>query len=147
MQRHLPTEKGQSVVEAALVLPVLLVLLLGIAEVGFFLLAQVQVTNATREGARYGSLCRLNHNCATLADAVKLTVLTEAQLLDMTDADTGGNTQVEVQPPSLSSIPSVGDPITVTVTYNHSTPFVSNLVPMFPAQLPIQHTVIMHFDK
>lgn len=140
-------ERGNSLVETALILPVLLILFLGIVEVGFFLFAHVQVANATREGARYGSLCRLNGNCDTLTDVVKNTVFTEAQFLSMTDTSSGGNTTVVVQPASLSSIPAVGDPITVTVTYNHSSPFVSNLVPMFPAQIPIQHSLIMHFDK
>jgi hypothetical protein len=40
-----------------------------------------------------------------------------------------------------------GTPITVTVTYTHTPPFVSNFVPMFPADLPIQHRVVMRFDK
>jgi len=52
-----------------------------------------------------------------------------------------------VQPASLPAIPAVGDPITVTVTYTHSSPFISNFVPMFPAQIPVRHTLVMHFDK
>ncbi len=74
MQKQSGGHPGQSLVEAALVLPILLILFLGIAEVGFFLFAQVQVTNATREGARYGSLCRLNRTCADLTGAVKSAV-------------------------------------------------------------------------
>jgi Flp pilus assembly protein TadG len=140
-------ERGNSLVETALVLPSLLILFLGIVEVGFFLFSHVQVTNAAREGARYGSLCRLNDNCDQLATVVKNTVFTEAQFLHMTDAASGGNTTVVVQPASLTGVPAVGAPITVTVTYNHSSPFVSNLVPMFPAQIPIQHSLVMHFDK
>jgi Flp pilus assembly protein TadG len=147
MQKRLVNERGTALVEATLVLPVLLVLFLGIVEVGFLLLAHVQVANAAREGARQASLCRLNDNCDTLTDVVKTTVFAEAQWLEMTDMDSGGNTQVVVQPPSLSSIPSVGDPITVTVTYNHASPFISNFVPMFPAELPVEHTVVMHFDR
>ena len=138
---------GQSLVETALVLPILLILFLGIVEVGFLLFSHVQVANATREGARYGSLCRLNDTCADLTNAVKGTVFAEAQLLHMSDAGGGANAQVQVEPPSLATIPSVGTPITVTVSYTHSSPFISNFVPMFPAQMPIQHTVVMNFDK
>jgi len=47
---------GQSLVEFALTLPLLVLLLYGLVEFGFFLYAHVQVTNATREGARAGSL-------------------------------------------------------------------------------------------
>jgi Flp pilus assembly protein TadG len=147
MQKQPESHRGQSLVEAALVLPILLILFLGIAEVGFFLFAQVQVANATREGARYGSLCRLNHTCTDLTDAVKSAVFSEAQLLHMSDAGSGRNTTVEVQPPSLTTAPLVGVPITVTVVYTYSSPFISNFVPMFPATLPIQHSVVMHFDK
>jgi hypothetical protein len=74
-------------------------------------------------------------------------VLSEAEFLNMTDASSGGNTAVVVQPSSLSSVPAVGDPITVTVTYNYSPPFVSNYVPMFPTQIPVEHTLVMRFDK
>jgi len=147
MHKRSAIERGSSLVEVALVLPVLMILFLGIVEVGFLLFAHVQVANATREGARTGSLCRLNHNCATLTDAVKASVFAEAQVLEMTDADGGGNTAVVVQPATLASIPGVGDPITVTVTYSYSSPFVSNFVPMFPAHIPVQHRLVMHFDK
>ena len=140
-------ESGNSLVEVALVLPVLLVLFLGIVEVAFFLFAHVQVANATREGARYGSLCRLNDNCDSLTDAVRSTVFDEAQFLHMTDVGSDANTTVVVQPASLASIPAVGDPITVTVTYDHSSPFISNYVPMFPAHIAIQHSLVMHFDR
>ena len=147
MKKRRTAERGNSLVETALVLPVLLVLFLGIVEVAFLLFAHVQVANATREGARLGSLCRLHANCDTLTDVVKTTVLGEAQFLNMTDADSGGNTSVVVQPSSLAIAPAIGDPITVTVTYNYSPPFVSNFVPMFPTQIPVEHTLIMHFDK
>jgi len=147
MQKQPDAHPGQSLVEAALVLPILVILFLGIAEVGLFLFAQVQVTNATREGARYGSLCRLNHTCTDLTDAVKSAVFSEAQLLHMSDSGSGGNTTVEVDPPNLTTAPLVGVPITVTVVYTYSSPFISNFVPMFPATLPIQHSVVMHFDK
>jgi len=147
MQKQPDAHPGQSLVEAALVLPILVILFLGIAEVGLFLFAQVQVTNATREGARYGSLCRLNHTCTDLTDAVKSAVFSEAQLLHMSDTGSDCNTTVEVQPPSLTTAPAVGVPITVTVVYTYSSPFISNFVPMFPATLPIQHSVVMHFDK
>jgi len=47
------SEKGQSAVEFALVLPLLLVLLLGIIEFGWFLNAKITITGAAREGARH----------------------------------------------------------------------------------------------
>lgn len=48
--------RAQSLVEFALILPLLVVLLLGLTDFGFLLYAHVQVANAAREGARAGSL-------------------------------------------------------------------------------------------
>jgi Flp pilus assembly protein TadG len=140
-------ERGTSLVETALVFPVILILFMGMVEVGFLLFSHVQVANAAREGARVASLCRLHSNCDTLTDAVKSTVFAEAQFLNMTDAASGGNTTVVVVPPSISGVPAVGDPFTVTVTYNHTSPFVSNFVPMFPTDIPVQHSLGMLFGK
>ncbi len=47
---------GQSLAETALILPILTLLLLGVAEFGFMLYAHVQVSNAAREAARAASL-------------------------------------------------------------------------------------------
>lgn len=49
------TERGQGMVELALVLPVLLLLMLGVAEMGYALRNYLVVVNATREGGRFAS--------------------------------------------------------------------------------------------
>ena len=46
---------GQSVVELALLLPVLMLILIGTLDLGRLLDAYVVMTNAAREGARYGA--------------------------------------------------------------------------------------------
>lgn len=46
---------GQSAVEFALVLPILLIVLIGILEVGHLIFVYVSVFNASREAARYGA--------------------------------------------------------------------------------------------
>ena len=48
-------ERAQGIVEFALVLPLLLVLMLGIIEVGRLLFIYSSVNSASREAARYGS--------------------------------------------------------------------------------------------
>jgi len=45
-------ENGQSLVEFALILPVVLLLLMGIIQFGFIFNGQITVTSAAREGAR-----------------------------------------------------------------------------------------------
>ena len=49
-------QRGQDLVEFAIALPVLLLLLLGIMEVGVLIFSYSSIANAAREGARYGSV-------------------------------------------------------------------------------------------
>jgi len=46
------SEKGQASIEFALVLPLVLLVLLGLLQVGVFMLEKLQVSGAAREGAR-----------------------------------------------------------------------------------------------
>jgi hypothetical protein len=56
-------ERGQSLVELAFVLPLLLLLLVGIIEIGRFAYYSILVANAARAGAQYGA-----QSLATAAD-------------------------------------------------------------------------------
>jgi hypothetical protein len=55
MEEEKAREQGQSVVEVALVLPLLLMILVGMVEIGWAMRAHLTVTTAAREGARFGS--------------------------------------------------------------------------------------------
>ncbi len=48
-------ENGQSLVEMALITPILILLLIGAADLGRAFYAYTAITNAAREGARYGA--------------------------------------------------------------------------------------------
>ena len=50
--------RGQALVEFAILLPLILILLLGMIEFGLLLYNQHVITNASREGARYGIVSR-----------------------------------------------------------------------------------------
>lgn len=54
-------ENGQSLVEFALVVPVLLLFLLGIVEFGWLFNAKISLTSAAREGARVAAVSNINH--------------------------------------------------------------------------------------
>jgi Flp pilus assembly protein TadG len=51
-----PAARGQSLAEFALVLPILMLILMGIIQLGILFGAQIGVINGVRETARYGSL-------------------------------------------------------------------------------------------
>jgi Flp pilus assembly protein TadG len=61
------SERGQSLVEFALVLPILLFLVLGVLEFGWILKAEIAVNAAAREGARYAAVG--NVDAKSLAEA------------------------------------------------------------------------------
>ena len=52
-QRESTSERGTALVEAAIILPMFLMLLFGVFEAGRFMNAQNVLTNAAREGARF----------------------------------------------------------------------------------------------
>lgn len=76
--------RGQELVEFALVVPLLMLIAFGVLDLGRLYHAAVTVTNATREGARYGTL-----NPADM-DGVILRTQEEAQNsgIDLTDPAT-----------------------------------------------------------
>ena len=52
-------EQGQSLVELALVMPMLVLLLAGVVDLGGAFGTLISVVNSSREGARYGARTRL----------------------------------------------------------------------------------------
>jgi Flp pilus assembly protein TadG len=57
--RRIKSESGASLVEFAIVLPLLLLFLFGIIEFGFLLFNKAMLTNAAREGARAGIVFKM----------------------------------------------------------------------------------------
>jgi Flp pilus assembly protein TadG len=53
---HKPRERGQSLVETAIIFPLLLLLLAAVVDFGRAFDAYIVLTNAAREGARWGSV-------------------------------------------------------------------------------------------
>jgi len=54
------TERGQGLLEMAVILPVLLILMLGVAEIGYALRDYLIVANANREGCRFAARGRFS---------------------------------------------------------------------------------------
>ena len=55
LRRNRPSEAGQSVIELALLMPLLLVMVMGIVDVGRMFYLTMALTGAARAGAQYGS--------------------------------------------------------------------------------------------
>ncbi len=111
-------ERGAAAVEFALVLPLLLALVLGTIDWGYYFFVEQVVVNAAREGARVGTL----QSNATLADA-----LNNAQ-----SACNAFITQAGLSPGRATCTPTTGvGSIVVTASYTTGslTGFTAAIVP------------------
>ena len=98
-----PSRRGTTVVEFAIVAPLLLLLILGMVEFGRAVMVQQLLTNASREGARRGILEQ------TTAEE------TETVVVDYLASSSVAGATVTVSPASLDHV-GFGDPVTVTVS-------------------------------
>jgi hypothetical protein len=62
-------DRGVTLLETAIVIPLLLMLAIGLAEVGFLVIDQMAVANAAREGARVGAAAGPYNDITTMIDA------------------------------------------------------------------------------
>ncbi len=92
-------ERGQALVEFALVLPVLAILILGIVQLGLVFHDYLSLTDAVRTGARQAAI---THDAGIATNAV----LNSASDLKQSDLNV-----------SVNSTFQTGDDVTVTATY------------------------------
>jgi Flp pilus assembly protein TadG len=108
---HLRNERGQAMVEFALVLPILMALLLGIIQFGIVFNNYITLTDATRAGARKAAVSRFVGDSGASAKAA---VENSAQGLD----------QSKLAPTiSVTASPdwnTPGNDVTVTASYPYS---------------------------
>ena len=151
--RRRPSGNGQSLVEFALVLMPLFVILLAIVQFGFVFNAYVTLTNATREGARNGTvyvydasmskaqndLARNEYIRSSLLGSMNLLVKTAPNFATGSTWTQSGNTFTNGDLTVSYVLPSgttdtdarVGYQITVRATYHQDL-----VVPLIPQFLP-----------
>ena len=133
------SQKGLAMVEAAIILPVFLLVMFGIMEFGIVLYEKAVITNASREAARSGI-------------ALRSPKLTEAQIEDVAIrycqtnliGYKAANLTVKSDPPG-----NFGTPLKVTVEYRYNNMVLGGLFGLFPGNpfpnpLPIQATTTMN---
>ena len=115
-------ERGQGLVEFAIILPILLIILSGVLDLGRLWYAYVAVTDAAAEGATYAAMQPED----------------SSGIYQRAQEASGGLVQIDpdavlVECPTVAS----GAPVTVTVNYTFTlvTPFLHALVP--DGQLPL----------
>ncbi|POH74855.1 TadE/TadG family type IV pilus assembly protein [Arthrobacter glacialis] len=95
-------ERGAAAVEAAFILPVLLLLVIGIMEFGFLFNQQISATNAAREGARNAAIHYADAgfpgsvNTAAVASAPTLSIAGTPTISYSSGSACGANVRVTV---------------------------------------------------
>jgi Flp pilus assembly protein TadG len=110
--------KGQTLVELALVLPILLLLLFGIIEFGRILNAYIMVSNASREAARYYSI---RSKVVNIDDLVKDLVIEKTPNLNIDES------QIIISPENIGT-PEEKVTVTVPCYLQLITPVVKNII-------------------
>ena len=134
-------QEGQALVETTFMILAVLLLLMGIIEFGFLFFAYVRVSNATREGARAGSLWLMTTGGTdSLTERVQTAVQAEFAAIE--------NDDVVIVTENMAD-PQAGDTITVTTTYNYPLPIVSALPiirDVISSPFPVSRRVVMRFQ-
>jgi hypothetical protein len=112
--RWIRDARGQSLVEFALALPLLLLLLLGLADFGRAFYYTSAIANAARTGAEYAARAPVNSPNAAFSDQIKLKVCNETGFVPYNDAPSCAASPIDV--PNAQFGP--GQDSVVTVTYN-----------------------------
>lgn len=87
---------GQAAVEMVLVMPILITLMFGSAEVGHYFYQEHIVVDAVRDGARYAARQSLaNVNCTGIDAGVETSVKRATRLISPNAADTAENRRIQ----------------------------------------------------
>lgn len=130
MRKLVRRENGQSTVEFALVLPVLLLLFMGIVEFGRIISSYMIINNLAREGARFAAVGKTDSQITTI-------LLNEHATLDV------DKLQVQFSPTYSDRVK--GESLKVTV--NYTVDLITPLIPEFlPNPLPISAECTMRLE-
>jgi Flp pilus assembly protein TadG len=134
------SENGAAAVEFALILPIFLLLVFGIIEFGFLLYNKQVITNASREGARYGivSTGGSRHSLVQITDVVD--TYAASHLV------TFGTASPPVTTIDNSGGTLFGDDLTVTVTYHYDFLFLPNFIASLAGGTDIQGVTVMKYE-
>jgi Flp pilus assembly protein TadG len=115
MMRLLKNQKGQALVEFAVILPLLLLLIMGIIEFGMMLNSYLTVRNVSREGARAGIVGSTNAE-------IENTIISTSPNLEESKLT------INITPAEGSR--KSGDTLTVQLTYKYEliVPIISSLL-------------------
>jgi hypothetical protein len=141
-RRRVQATEGAATVEAAIIMGILLMLFVGMLEFGLLFSAKYAMTNAAREGARYGVIYK------TRADGTRLPPIALSPSIQQTVTGILTNLlppdsfQVEVVNNLGYQTGQAGQDLTVKITYQNVWDFLGGFIPqMQNITLSTQHTM------
>ena len=127
-------ESGTALIEFAIVLPLLIIILFGTIEFGLLMFNKQVITNASREGARYGIVARdPRHSEAEIAAVVEK--YCAGQLITF---------GTENEP--VNSTATFGQDLTVTATYDYDFLLIPGFVPGLPDTITLSAQTSMRYE-
>lgn len=132
-------QRGSAAVEFAIILPVLAVLLFSIVEFGLIFYNKAVITNASREGARFGILYRQPGSEVTCGqiDAI-INAYTAGNLVTF-----GAATGVTINYTPANCTPATGSELTVNVSYPYDYLVLPRIVEDLAGRLTLVGQTIM----
>lgn len=123
-------ERGQALLEFALVTPLVLFFLLAMVDFGIAIDRRIVLDHAAREGARYASVGGRAFSSGTPATCAQIKAQAVAQAQDIVGAGDVGVTYDEV-----NGAPGIGVGDNVTVTLNYTYDFVTGFTSLFDSSI------------
>lgn len=149
--KHINNQKGASAVEFAIVLPLLFTIIFGIIEFGIIFYNKAVITNASREGARFGILAEVAvypTPDGDIATQVHSYLNDGGLLINLggAPADTS-NISVQVEDNAISPASrETGDFLTVTVSHAYNFLVVPNFITLLPQALTLSGKTTMRME-
>ena len=139
-RKLLKREDGTALVEFAVVLPVLVFLLVGMMEFGLLLYNQQVITNASREGARYGIVSRTDRRTV-----VEITQVVNDYCQDHL-VTFGSGSPVTAVTPDPTQGAQFGEDLVVTVTFHYDFLVLPNFVGALIGGTDLQAETTMKYE-
>jgi len=125
-------QRGQAVVELALVLPILLLIMMGIVEFGRIFMAHQAIANAAREGARTAIL-----PSSTISDV--------QQIVSQFMTSAGFTGEVTTTATNVGASGTTGAPTSVTVSYDLPI-LTGTIIPALGPTVSLSRTTVMRHE-
>lgn len=152
-----PRSRGQSVVEFALIMPIIMILIMACVEFGVLINNHMSIANAAREGARAGALGRpLSEINARIIKSSGLLTIASTNITSQKSSDNGvtwtalgpaitEDTEEETySSTSTKNDATVGQLIRITITIQHQQ--LTNFIPGLNAHI-ITKNVVMRREQ